>query len=63
MSTLQARPFHVSLFSSVFEEFKDLFVHASNESDAATIAMACVLEEEAESEFGSWEVLKVQCTA
>ena len=64
MSSLQAcRPFHVSLFSSVFEEFRDLFIHAANKPEAAGMAMACLLDEEAEMEHGSWEVIKVQCTA
>lgn len=59
MNTPTLRPFHVRLFSDIFVEFSDLFLHAVDEKDASRKAIAAMKDD---AEDGEWVAVQIACT-
>ena len=58
-SSSTLRPFHVRLFSEVFAELSDLFVHAVDEKQACEKAIAAMQDD---MEDGEWVAVQIACT-
>ena len=58
-SSSTLRPFHVRLFSDIFVEFAELFIHAVDEKQASKKAVAAMQDD---MEDGEWVVVQIACT-